>query len=316
MRLWRWLVTSAVPEGSQRTCVRTAVRTEEQCRAIVIASRWPHGFECPICGGRQCCVVTTRNLYQCAKCRRQTCRSPGRSLHRLICAAAMVSCDLSSDADQARYLQHRMGRRLGVKQTTAWKIKHKLKQVILERDATKRLTGRIEIDDAYLGGERSGGKRGRGAPGKTPFVAAIETTTEGKPVRLKLRRVNRLYANSIVVRQAQPRSKLLCRQRWPSVFHQRRRRRVCAPSRQDRVRTKSGSDASLQMGQHRARQHQGRHHRTTGHQQQACSALPRRIRIPLQPTIRSGHHDLRLTSAAVRTIPMPYRLLKLVEVHA
>ena len=46
--------------------------TEEQCRAIVIASRWPHGFECPICGGRQYCVVTTRNLYQCAKCRRQT----------------------------------------------------------------------------------------------------------------------------------------------------------------------------------------------------------------------------------------------------
>ena len=59
---------------------------------------------------------------------------------------------------------------------------------MLERDATKRLTGRIEIDDAYLGGQRSGGKRGRAAPGKTPFVAAVETTTEGKPVRLKLRR--------------------------------------------------------------------------------------------------------------------------------
>jgi hypothetical protein len=70
---------------------------------------------------------------------------------------------------------------LGVTQTTARKLKHKLKQVMLERDATKRLTGRIEIDDAYLGGERSGGRRGRGAPGKTPFVAALETTTEGKP---------------------------------------------------------------------------------------------------------------------------------------
>src|SRR5208337_2840285 len=30
---------------------------------------------------------------------------------------------------------------------------------------------------------------GRGAPGKTPFVAAVETTPEGKPVQLKLRRV-------------------------------------------------------------------------------------------------------------------------------
>ena len=59
------------------------------------------------------------------------------------------------------------------------------------------MTGRIEIDDAYLGGERSGGKRGRGAPGKTPFVAAVETTTEGKPVRLKLRRVTSFCASSI-----------------------------------------------------------------------------------------------------------------------
>ena len=59
----------------------------------------------------------------------------------------------------------------------------------MERDATKRLSGRVELDDAYLGGERSGGKRGRGAAGKTPFVAAVETTPEGKPVRLKLRRV-------------------------------------------------------------------------------------------------------------------------------
>jgi hypothetical protein len=26
--------------------------TEEKCRAAVIASRWPNGFECPACGGR------------------------------------------------------------------------------------------------------------------------------------------------------------------------------------------------------------------------------------------------------------------------
>ena len=38
----------------------------------------------------------------------------------------------------------------------------------------------------------------RGAPGKTPFVAAaVETTTEGKPVRLKLRRVTSFCATSI-----------------------------------------------------------------------------------------------------------------------
>ena len=83
-----------------------------------------------------------------------------------------------------------LGRRLGVTQNTAWKLKHKLMQVMMEQDAGKRLTGRVEMDDAYLGGERCGGKRGRGAPGKTPIIAAVETTPGGKPVRLKLRRVS------------------------------------------------------------------------------------------------------------------------------
>jgi hypothetical protein len=90
-----------------------------------------------------------------------------------------------------------LARRLGVTQTTAWTIKHKLAQVMMERDAGKRLQGRVELDDACLGGERSGGKRGRGASGKTPFVAAVETTPQGKPVRLKLRRVSRFCSHAI-----------------------------------------------------------------------------------------------------------------------
>jgi ISXO2-like transposase domain len=72
------------------------------------------------------------------------------------------------------------------------RLKHKLAQVMMERDATKRLVGLIEMDDAYLGGERAGGKRGRGSPGKTPIIVAVETTPQGQPVRLKMRRIKRL----------------------------------------------------------------------------------------------------------------------------
>ena len=46
--------------------------TEAQCRAAVVAFRWPNGFECPVCGGKQHSVVKSRNLYQCTACRRQT----------------------------------------------------------------------------------------------------------------------------------------------------------------------------------------------------------------------------------------------------
>ena len=44
-----------------------------------------------------------------------------------------------------------------------------------------KLEGRVEVDDAYLGGEQQGGKRGRGVAGKQPFVAAVETTPERRP---------------------------------------------------------------------------------------------------------------------------------------
>jgi hypothetical protein len=47
----------------------------------------------------------------------------------------------------------------------------------------------VEVDDAYLGGERSDGTTGRGTSGQTPFVAAVQTTVEGQPVRVKFSRV-------------------------------------------------------------------------------------------------------------------------------
>ena len=40
-------------------------------------------------------------------------------------------------------------------------MKHKLMAAMQARDAGKpKLEGRVEVDDAYLGGQRSGGKRG------------------------------------------------------------------------------------------------------------------------------------------------------------
>ena len=77
-------------------------------------------------------------------------------------------------------------RQLGISDNAAWRRRHKLMQVMMERDREHPLGGSVQCDDAYLGGERSGGKRGRGAPGKTPFVAAVETHEQGYPLRVTL----------------------------------------------------------------------------------------------------------------------------------
>jgi hypothetical protein len=65
-------------------------------------------------------------------------------------------------------------RHLGVCYKSPWLMKHKLMEVMRQREDSRQLDGRVEIDDAYLGGERSGGKRGRGSQNKVPFVAAVQ----------------------------------------------------------------------------------------------------------------------------------------------
>jgi hypothetical protein len=73
-----------------------------------------------------------------------------------------------------------------VSYNTAWLLKHKLMQAMRERDDGRPLRGAIQIDDAYWGGQQRGNKRGRGAPGKTPFVAAVACSVEGRPQRMRM----------------------------------------------------------------------------------------------------------------------------------
>jgi ISXO2-like transposase domain/Transposase zinc-ribbon domain len=174
--------------------------TEELCRAVVFKLRWPDGFVCPACQGRGHCVLTRRILYQCNTCKLQTSLTAGTifaatKLELAVWFRAMYHMTQSKQGISSVEL----GRRLGVRQRIAWAMKSKLAQVMLERDdhPDQRLTGRVEMDDAYLGGERSGGKRGRGAPAKRPFVAAVQTTSDGKPDKLKLRRVKRFTKTAV-----------------------------------------------------------------------------------------------------------------------
>lgn len=79
---------------------------------------------------------------------------------------------------------------LGISYNTAWSIKQKLMQVMKERDDSKPLSGIIQLDDVYWGGEHRGGKRGRGSPNKTPFVAAVSVNEKGHPIAMNMNVVN------------------------------------------------------------------------------------------------------------------------------
>ena len=175
-------------KGLSEAAFRERFGTEEACREALFAMRWREGPTCPACGHRGFCALTTRKVFRCNRCKRQLSLTAGTvfqdtKLPLVTWFAAIYHLTQGKNGISSVEL----GRRLGVKQATAWLMKHKLMRAMAEREAGKpRLAGRVEIDDAYLAGERTGGKRGRGAAGKTPIVAAVETTAERKPRRLKL----------------------------------------------------------------------------------------------------------------------------------
>src|SRR5918912_497766 len=174
--------------GLSEAAFRERFGTEEACRTALLGMRWREGLTCPACGGRSFCELRTRKPFQCDRCRRQVRLTAGTVFQDTkppLTAWFAAIYHLTRSKGGIGSIE--LGRRLGVKQGTAWLMEHKLMRAMAAREAAKpKLEGRVEVDDAYLGGERPGGKRGRGAAGKTPIVAAVETTAERKPRRLRL----------------------------------------------------------------------------------------------------------------------------------
>ena len=154
--------------------------TELQCHNALFNWRWPSGFICPDCGHVGYCEIGGRGVYQCHRCHRQTSVTSGTIFEYTklpLTTWFLGMYILTQTKNGVSALE--MKRQLGISYNAAWRMKHKLLQVMKERDDGKPLSGTIQVDDAYWGGERSGGKRGRGAPGKTPFVAAVQTNEDG-----------------------------------------------------------------------------------------------------------------------------------------
>jgi ribosomal protein L37AE/L43A len=164
--------------------------TEGQCRAALQAARWPAGFVCPACGGAARTSFERGGLryWQCGDCGHQCSLISGTVFEasKLPLTRWFLAMQLLTQAKNNVSALELM-RQLGVSYRTAWLIKHKLMEAMRHREDSRELDGRVELDDAYLGGERSGGKSGRGSENKVPIVAAVQTTADGQPVLACLR---------------------------------------------------------------------------------------------------------------------------------
>ena len=125
--------------------------TEEKCHAAVVALRWPDGFVCPECGETRHCTFERKGLtyWQCSACRGQTTVMCGTIFEatKLPLTTWFLAMHLLTQAkNNVSALE--LKRHLGVRYKTAWLLKHKLMQVMSEREELRQLDGRVEIDDA------------------------------------------------------------------------------------------------------------------------------------------------------------------------
>lgn len=168
--------------------------TEEQCEDYLYNLRWKNGFVCPKCKGTKS-WKTKRLLYMCSSCSYQVSVTAGtifqdtrKPLRNWFTAIWWVTTQKYGAS--AEGLQQVLGLK---SYETAWAWLHKIRSAMVMPNR-KKLSGTVEIDECYIGGEYVG-KSGRGSENKTLVAVAVELN--GKKLgRLRLEVIKDASAES------------------------------------------------------------------------------------------------------------------------
>ena len=150
--------------------------TDETCLEHLMMLRFGNPMYCPKCGAEgQFAKLKKLPAYACPTC--------GHHIHPMVGTPfersrtplqkwfyAMYLFTTSRHGVPAKELQ----RQLGVTYKTAWRMGHQIRKFMGAVDGDPPLDGHVEADETYIGGRHSGGKRGRGAPGKTVVFGMVE----------------------------------------------------------------------------------------------------------------------------------------------
>jgi transposase-like protein/Zn ribbon nucleic-acid-binding protein len=164
----------------------TRFATEEQCREYLYQLRFSNGFICPKCENSKAWPVG-ETLFECSKCGHQTSviagtifqdtRTPLKTWF-----TAIWWITTQKNGASAIGLQQVLGLK---SYKTAWTWLHKIRKAMVHPDRSK-LSGKVEVDEAYIGGEETGGKTGRGTENKTLVAVAVELREKKKLGRVRL----------------------------------------------------------------------------------------------------------------------------------
>lgn len=160
---------------------------ESACRTYLSALRWPEGFVCPGCQGRQSLAIR-RDLWRCLDCRREVSVMAGTifqdsKLPLMVWFRVMWQVTSQKNGVSAMGLQRVLG--LG-SYKTAWSVLHKLRRAMV-RPGRDWLHGIVEVDEAYWGGEEDD-VHGRQTYKKALIAIAAEADGNGIG-RIRLRHI-------------------------------------------------------------------------------------------------------------------------------
>ena len=150
--------------------------TDADCLDYLEWLRWPGGFLCPDCGGFGGWRLGD-GRFRCAACRSCTSVTAGTILDRTRTPLTVwfTACWLfatQKDGVSAQSLQRAL--EIGSYQT-AWAMLHRFRSVLV-RPGRERLTGTVEVDETFIGGEERGLRGGRAKGQKSLVGVAIEVT--------------------------------------------------------------------------------------------------------------------------------------------
>lgn len=170
--------------------------TDKQCREYLYQIRYRDGFSCPGCGFNKT-WHTGRGKFQCQSCGKDTSVMAGTifqdtHIPLTLWFRAIWYIVAQKHGTNALNLQSILG--LG-SYRSAWTMLHKLRRAMV-RPGRDKLQGRIEVDEAYIGGVHHGGKRGRGAENKVLVAVAVEVNNN-KVGRVRLQVIEDASAESL-----------------------------------------------------------------------------------------------------------------------
>jgi len=170
---------------------------EEACRDYLEWLRWPAGFRCPRCAGGAGWRLSS-GRWQCAACDHQASVTAGTIFHRSrtplqLWFAAAWQMTSQKHGISALGLQRSLG--LGSYQT-AWAMLHRYR-VAMVRPGRERLTGRVEVDETYVGGVEAG-VGGRETETKSIVAIAVEVKQSRGFGRVRLQRVDDVSQGNLI----------------------------------------------------------------------------------------------------------------------